>query len=55
MLSHPVHYPKPKTVSFTMEDAKRAKIASKDNWVNHPRAMLRAASLRTASGWCCLA
>ena len=42
VLSHPVHYPKPKTVSFTMEDAKRAKIASKDNWVNHPRAMLRA-------------
>jgi hypothetical protein len=33
---------KPVTVSWTIEQAKRAGIAGKDNWKNYPRAMLRA-------------
>ena len=33
---------KPVTVSWTIEQAKRAGIAGKDNWNHYPRAMLRA-------------
>lgn len=34
--------PKPTTMSFTMEEAQRAGLASKQNWKNYPAAMLRA-------------
>jgi hypothetical protein len=35
-------HPNPTRITWTMEDAKRAKLTGKDNWVNHPSAMLRA-------------
>jgi len=34
--------PKPVRISWTMDDAKRAGLANKDNWKNYPAAMLRA-------------
>jgi hypothetical protein len=42
LFSHPVHYPEPHKVSFSMADARRAGLANKTNWQNHPRSMLRA-------------
>lgn len=39
--SHPKSSPKPVTITWTIEMAKRIGIANKDNWRNYPRAMLR--------------
>lgn len=35
-------HPEPTRMTWTMEDARRAKLTGKDNWTNHPAAMLRA-------------
>jgi hypothetical protein len=37
------------TVTWTMEDAKRAKLAAKDNWVQYPRHMLWARAVSEAA------
>ena len=34
--------PEPTVMAYTMDDARKAKLADKDNWKNHPSAMLRA-------------
>jgi len=39
--SHPKSSPKPVTITWTIDMAKRIGIANKDNWRNYPRAMLR--------------
>lgn len=39
--SHPKSSPKPVTITWTLDMAKRIGIANKDNWRNYPRAMLR--------------
>lgn len=39
--------PRPVTMSYTLEQAKRAGLAGKDNWKNHGEAMLRARALTT--------
>ena len=40
--SHPKSSPKPIVIGWTIEMAKRIGLASRDNWRNYPRAMLRA-------------
>ncbi len=40
--SHPKSSPKPVTITWTIEQAKRIGIANKDTWRNYPRAMMRA-------------
>lgn len=40
--SHPKSCPKPVGVSWSIEMAKRIGLATRDNWRNYPRAMLRA-------------
>ena len=39
--SHPKSCPKPVAVTWTLDMAKRIGLASRDNWRNYPRAMLR--------------
>lgn len=40
-------------VTWTMEDAQRAKLAGKDNWAKHPRAMLRARAISECAREAC--
>ncbi len=40
--SHPKSCPKPVAVTWTIDMAKRIGLATRDNWRNYPRAMLRA-------------
>jgi len=40
--SHPKSCPKPVSVTWTIDMAKRIGLATRDNWRNYPRAMLRA-------------
>ena len=40
--SHPKSSPKPVTITWSLDMAKRIGIANKDNWHKYPRAMLRA-------------
>lgn len=46
-------WPAPQTFSFSMEDAKRAGLSGKGNWVKHPREMMynRAVSNACRMGW----
>jgi len=39
--SHPKSSPKPIVITWTLDMAKRAGLANRDNWRNYPRAMLR--------------
>jgi len=39
----------PQSISYTIEDAKRAGLAGKDNWRKHPAAMLRARCVSAAA------
>lgn len=39
--------------TFTMEDAKRAGVAGKDNWAKYPRNMLYARALSNGARWYC--
>ncbi len=39
--SHPKSCPKPVSITWTLDMAKRIGLASRDNWRNYPRAMLR--------------
>lgn len=48
IFSHPIHCSKGKLVSFTMEDAKRAKLDKKDVWLGNPRSMMRARVISNA-------
>jgi hypothetical protein len=40
-------------VTWTIEDAQRAKLAGKDNWTKHPRAMLRARAISECAREAC--
>lgn len=40
--SHPKSSPKPIAITWTIEQAKKIGLATKDNWRNYPRAMMRA-------------
>lgn len=40
-------------VTWTVEDAQRAKLAGKDNWTKHPRAMLRARAISECAREAC--
>ncbi len=45
--------PEPVVVTYTMDDAKRAKLTGKNNWQQHPAAMLYARAVSTACRRAC--
>jgi len=45
IFSHPRHARKGQRVAFTLDDARRAELAAKDNWRHYPRQMCRARAI----------